>query len=97
MDTTDRLWLVAKKERASQTNTSQNHFKIFLNEMEKQGLNLDKVKVGKSEVMLWGLETYGNISKKHKQRKERASGAVHRLAEKLHISETHDENKAPST
>lgn len=63
--------------------------------MEKQGLNLDKVKVGKSEVMLWGLETYGNMSKKHKIRREKASNTVRRMAEKLHISHPNDENEEP--
>ncbi|TIB42934.1 hypothetical protein E3P86_00149 [Wallemia ichthyophaga] len=81
--------------------SSINHFKIFLNEMEKQGLNLDKVKVGKSEVMLWGLERYGSISKNHRERKRSASIKIRGLAEKLHITETsetretNDENKAP--
>lgn len=69
--------------------------------MEKQGLNLDKVKVGKSEVMLWGLERYGSISKNHRERKRSASIKIRGLAEKLHITETsetretNDENKAP--
>ncbi|KAG8691930.1 hypothetical protein FRC11_004859 [Ceratobasidium sp. 423] len=51
--------------------TSVDHYRLFLEDLERQGADLEKVQVTKAEMTLWGLEHYKRFQRsKHAKQKE---------------------------
>ncbi|KAJ8083943.1 hypothetical protein PM082_002710 [Marasmius tenuissimus] len=67
--------------------TSTGHFHQFLDKMTERGLNMQKAKISKAEVALWGIEHIGKWKKKQgevsRKGKEKAVTAGENVAMKL--------------
>ncbi|KAG8754118.1 hypothetical protein FRC14_005371 [Serendipita sp. 396] len=59
--------------------TSVEHYRQFLDAMQKKGLDLSHVHVTKEEVILWGLERWTALAKSVKGSKKKVKGATWRL------------------
>ena len=62
------------------------HFKALLEALEKRGVDLSRVSISKSLLVIGGLEKYGRFSKKKTKAKERVRA-------KLHLGPSKDEAK----
>ncbi|CAE6531197.1 unnamed protein product [Rhizoctonia solani] len=66
--------------------TSVDHYRLFLEDLERQGADLEKVQVTKAEVTLWGLEHYKRFQKsKQAKQKELARTLKRAVSLKSHV------------
>ncbi|KAJ1310237.1 hypothetical protein OPQ81_006979 [Rhizoctonia solani] len=58
--------------------TSVDHYRLFLEDLEKQGADLEKVQVTKAEATLWGLEHYKRFQKSKKAKQKELTAKLKR-------------------
>ncbi|CAE6432773.1 unnamed protein product [Rhizoctonia solani] len=58
--------------------TSVDHYRLFLEDLERQGADLEKVQVTKAELTLWGLEHYKRFQKTKQAKQKELTGALKR-------------------
>ncbi|GAB1517463.1 hypothetical protein RhiXN_01813 [Rhizoctonia solani] len=60
--------------------TSVDHYRLFLDELGRQGADLKKVQVTKAELTLWGLEHYKRFQKSKQAKQKELAGTLKRVA-----------------
>ncbi|CAE7213769.1 unnamed protein product [Rhizoctonia solani] len=58
--------------------TSVDHYRLFLEDLERQGADLEKVQVTKAELTLWGLEHYKRFQKSKQAKQKELIGTLKR-------------------
>ncbi|CAE6416722.1 unnamed protein product [Rhizoctonia solani] len=58
--------------------TSVDHYRLFLEDLERQGADLEKVQVTKAELTLWGLEHYKRFQKSKQAKQKELKGSLKR-------------------
>ncbi|CAE6525112.1 unnamed protein product [Rhizoctonia solani] len=59
--------------------TSVDHYRLFLEDLERQGADLEKVQVTKAEMTLWGLEHYKRFQKSKQAKQKEFAGTLKRV------------------